>query len=230
LDPGQSGQKTIVLKTTVLEGQPWIVRREASTTSTKMHWTTPGSLDAHKTILSVLASAGFDEVLCTLGENLKLNHLTVLGVYFLAVSDSGRKGDDFFHADVQDTNMSAYNILFPLMLVEGSQPELIIQDQQEDSRGKTKSGNFKFREHEALILGEGAIHSTNPGIKSGKAFRLMASIYVADVDKDNIKGVLKTFDGSPSEWFKKKALLQMGIQWSRADPRCSLSNPCELKI
>jgi hypothetical protein len=194
------------------EGEKWLIMHQGKPSNTNMHWVCPGNAKVHKACVNELLEA--DEVrnlLDQIGTARELQRLTIYSVFFLAVSKSG-SGKLDIHTDTQDTDDKAFNILLPLKLVDGSEPELILQDRSPAGN----QGKYKYRKDEAILLGDNANHSTNVNInyKEG-SMRLMASIFIGEIGDHNIKGVAEGLPAVGVKWANVAAIKKMGVHWSR---------------
>ena len=72
----------------------------------------------------------------------------------------------------------------PLQTVNGSSPELDLQDGTDGSR---RVGRYKYERNVAAVMGDGSFHATSPlDYRSQKQMRMSASIYAMDINKDNV--------------------------------------------
>jgi hypothetical protein len=175
---------------------------------TNMHWISPADDATQQDMLRHLGVGGFGDILQEFG--LYFPYLTKLVCYqlsFLVVSQCFLKWP---HADLSSNGSTAWNVLFPLVLVEDSCDELVVY-----SNNKKVSATVKYQLGTAVVLGDGGIHATNEVNYSGGSFRLMASVYVADITKLNVKQLLS--DVSQKYPKSVKLLLEMAEkpQWCR---------------
>ena len=77
------------------------------------------------------------------------------------------------------------------------------------------SDTVKFHLGTAVVLGDGGVHATNMVDYTGGSFRLMASVYIADISKYNVLALVADVSQKyPNSW---KQLMQMTEQphWTR---------------
>ena len=155
----------------------WYINRPESKWNSNMHWAGPADEYGHEEYLKILAAGGFDEVLEAVGNYYNLDGLFVQGVGFIGVSHCSR---GYIHQDMTETGGKFFNVLIPLMLVEGAAPEFILQDDH------GRIGAAKYAYSEAFMVGDDAYHGTEAcDYRSTKGMRMGASIYIADINNSN---------------------------------------------
>jgi hypothetical protein len=199
-------------------GYQWWETRFDGEWRTNMHYVTPANDDAFDDYLKALGLAGFDSVLKSIGEHFKLDGLLCYYMSFIAVSHCDK---GFIHADYEGTGGKGFNLIFPLMLVDGSGPELDLRADDESVRA-----GYHYRFDEGNIVGDLAYHGTASCDYRGTGkMRLVASIYMADANPDNyfvfkdgIRSVPYPPDDEADEWFRRR----MGTHWKANDPSVRL--------
>lgn len=166
-----------------LDDKNWYLQRPATRYHSNMVWVGPGDEEAHNDFLQVLGKGGFDLVLEGLAHAFELKTLTVVQVTFLAVTSCMGL---FYHWEFLDTGGKAFNIIVPLISVDGTDPELAIQD----DTNFTRKGGYKYKDGEAIVFGDNAIHGTNM-VDYEKGYCMGATVYVADITEDNVEGVMQ---------------------------------------
>jgi len=161
----------------------WFVQRPHDYWNSDMHWISPANAEAHDDYLRVLGEAGFDEILDIIGKNFAWEGLVCFHVTFIGVSQCE---DGYVHYDFHDTGGKGFNIIMPLILVNGSKPEL---DMHSDD-GESFVGSYKYRHNIAPLMGDNAFHATSAiNYTSAKEFRMAATVYVADVHEWNVNNI-----------------------------------------
>jgi hypothetical protein len=131
------------------ETTKWVVQGPKYWRSSDFHWFSPHEVSAHDTFLRALSAAGFDEILRSIGVHFGFKGIACYHVSFLAVShcEAGYPHFDFKHTMPKSNNVSAaYNILFPLMLANETEPELTIYEWDDNDIDKTgESGDLKYQ-------------------------------------------------------------------------------------
>ena len=179
------------------------IKRPFAKDATNMHWISPSDDATHQDLLHYLGFTGFGDVLQQFGKYFPhIGKLTCYQLSFIAVSHVHKIRP---HADLTCNGNTAWNILFPLKLVEGSTDELMVF-----SDNKVVSDTVKFHLGTAVVLGDGGVHATNMVDYTGGSFRLMASVYIADISKYNVLALVADVSQKyPNSW---KQLMQMTEQ------------------
>ena len=182
----------------------WDVRRRPLPSCSDMYWISPANYDSHYSMLSRLGSGGFHEVLKAIGSVLETHipHLTVYSLTFLLVSFCEEQR---FHTDNDDSlNGDVWTVIFPLILVPNSNPELVVR------HSVYKSDHFiKYKLGEALIWGPNTEHSTASVAYDG-GYRVCVAVNLAFINALNVKQI--TLDCTQQYPPKSQKLL---LQWAQ---------------
>jgi hypothetical protein len=90
--------------------------------------------------------------------------------------------------DFSGTHGKAFNVILPLITVDGTSPELEIEDTDE------QTGEYRYVYDEASIIGDYAKRATGRvDYREQGKYRLAVSIYIADVNGGNAKAILEDF-------------------------------------
>jgi len=157
-------------------GEMWHNKRPPGEWSSNMHWISPGNKEAHDGFLRALGDGGTDEILNSIGRELNLDGISCYHLTFIVVTECDQ---GYVHHDFNNTGVKAFNLIVPMDLVPGSEPELDVVD------FKRNVGRFKYEKDVGLLIGDGALHAT-ASTHYSSGFRLMATIFLADVNQDNI--------------------------------------------
>lgn len=161
----------------------WYVQRPDSWWNSNMHWISPANAGSHEDYLRLLGESGFEDILEIIGTAFDWDGLVCFHLTFLAVSECD---DGFAHYDFHDTGGKGFNIIIPLILVNNSKPELDLYFENEQDKA-----TYKYRYNVASLLGDNAIHSTSSiDYTPSSKFRMAATVYVADVNRDNVDNIL----------------------------------------
>jgi hypothetical protein len=200
-------------------GYRWYVQRPDSHWKSNMHWISPADNDAHEDYLRVLSAGGFDQVLNSVGTYFNLDGLSAYHVTFIAVSKC-EKG--YIHYDFTATGGKAFNIIIPLILANETGPEL---DIQEDDGGRV--GRYKYELNVAAMVGDDALHATSAvDYLSANEMRMAATVYIADINADNIESIMNDFTQAyPPKGDLDFLLNQAGQHWSPIDKSKRLPVP-----
>lgn len=129
--------------------------------------------------LRFLGQNDFDTVLDGIGRYFGFEHLTCYFNFFVGLAKSGKTNT--MHADLYGTGNAGFNILWPLLLVNGSKPELMIQS---DDANIVIPVNYEY--DTAIALGDYGYHMTNP-INYGDTgdMRIVVGTYCSQIDESN---------------------------------------------
>jgi hypothetical protein len=130
------------------EKHEWYIERPGEYDLFDMLFAVPAHEKDHEAFLRVLGTAGFDSVLDAVGRHFNWEHAAIVHISLLALS----KGDHAMsHADYHDTfSLNAFNVLVPLVLVDGSEPELLV-DSDDALRAQ-----LKYTKNEAVMVSQEA--------------------------------------------------------------------------
>ena len=126
---------------------------------------------------------------CSLfAEGFGLSHLAIQGVAFVDVTHCTVRN---VHRDFTQTGDSAYNLLIPLQLVEGSGPEFVISDSYSFANDHdAKLGEIKLHESFGVIVGDDAWHSTNLcDYRSTDDLRISLSVYITEITPESVENI-----------------------------------------
>ena len=198
-----------------LNGDKWYLQRPDNFWTSNLHWLSPADENAQKSYLETLHFAGFDRVLKGIGEHLGLNHLVAYHVTFIAVSQSYQ---GYMHHDVSETGGRAFNVIIPLLLANETGPELdlLTLDGQ-------KAGRYRYEYHVASMMGDDAEHATSAcDYRHSNEMRLAATVYVAEVDEDNVDRLLEDYTQIYPPVDRDLLLSWAGMHWQRGKTEISL--------
>jgi hypothetical protein len=188
----------------------WTVQRpeKDGLWNNNMHWLSPADENGYEEFLKVLGDAGFDAVLDKVGHHFGLNKLGIYQLSFHGVSKASNGG--YYHVDFEDTGNKAWNVIIPLVLASETGPELGIMHEGDD---KDCLGLYKYQNDVAVLLGDGAEHVTTECDYNGKAMRMIAIVYMADVDESNIHDVFESYYGINYPLHGDAKTLQSLVHW-----------------
>ena len=167
------------------KGLNWYVQRPPMHWDSNMHWISPGDENTHEAFLQQMFSGGFYGMLESIGEYFQLRGLVAYHLAFMGVSHCVR---GYVHHDFAGTNGKAFNIIIPLITVDGTGPELEIEDVDD------QFGGYRYVYDEASIVGDAARHATGRvDYRHQGKYRLAVSIYIADVDEYNARQIMREF-------------------------------------
>jgi hypothetical protein len=196
-------------------GQEWYVERPGEYKKFDMLFMIPAHEASHVHFLKALSAAGFDQVLDAVGKHFNWEGAVVTHISLLAIS-SGDHAES--HADFYETGGKAFNMLTPLILVDGSEAELLI-DGQDIVRAQ-----LKYQRNEGVLVGDHNYHCTKAiDYRDSGAFRFFAGIYFADVNEFNVETATPDYYLAGYPHHKKDLSLQnAGKHWRRDSPDVKL--------
>jgi hypothetical protein len=181
--------------TTELAEGTWYVQRPHFKWNSNQHWISPYDEEARVSYLRAIGTAGFDEILDRVGRDFGLKGLMCYHNSFIGVS---RVDESFMHTDFMDTNLKSFNILFSLVLEEGSAPELDLGSQDENIVVGVKYG-FE----NGVNTGDWTWHKTAAvDYAETGGMRVIGSVYCSEINDDNVKSIAKTYKGEAPAPFK----------------------------
>lgn len=199
-------------KTEVFDDFDWTVQRpeEDGLWNNNMHWISPSNAASYEEFLKVLGDAGFDAVMETMGQTFGLEKLGIYQLSFHGISKAAEEG--FYHVDFEDTGNKTWNVIVPLVLAKETGPEIGIVHQDVDSY-KKRLGLYRYEQDVALLLGDGAEHVTAQCDYHGQDMRMVAIIYMAEVDESNVDNVISSYYGAPYPPHGNVETLQSLVHW-----------------
>lgn len=186
----------------------WHVRRPGEKWGSDMHFISPGDKNSHNGMLKALRNAEIDKVLDSIGRSLGLTGILCYHLSFIAVSTAA---EGMVYQDVSNTGGKVFNLYIPLVLEELSSPEenILVEYNKESV---TNFGRLKYEYNVGVLMGDDVMHvtsATNGKSKSG--VRLMASIFIADINESNVDKLEFSQPYPPKD--RKSLLSKAGEHW-----------------
>ena len=176
-----------------------------------MHWISPANQETQDDYLNMLLGdkSDFYQVLNDLGTKLNLNGLVAYHLTFIAVSKCTQ---GYIHSDFQGVNGKAFNIIIPIQTAQNSKEELYVQDDTDYEY----IASYKYKLNEGIALGDYAYHATAPcDYTSSEEMRLAATIYVADVDRENVERIMVDYTQYYPPVDEEYLMSIAGLHWRR---------------
>jgi hypothetical protein len=195
------------------EGAPeeWFAQRYKSVSwDFNMHYIAAWNENARVSILRALGAAGFDSVLDSIGRSFGLDSLTCFHTSFMGVSEADKS---FMHTDIYATGGTAFNLIFPIITVEGSKPELDIQS---DNADIVVAINY---EHDrAVLMADWGYHRTSAVEYSEKGkIRVVMGMYCGQMDESNHDVLRYIYHGEdPAPFMDQFNLPIQEIHWDKS--------------
>ena len=162
-----------------------------------MHFVAAWNEAARKTINEALGDAGFDLAIKGIGERFGYDNITCFHGSYMGMTHCDRA---LTHSDIYATNDKSWNIVFPLITVEETEPELNIM--AEDMN--TVVGVHYLKDI-AYALGDFGFHQTRPsnyfdpsesnGEEIDAPIRVVFGAYCSQIDETNIAMLRHIYDG-----------------------------------
>lgn len=162
-----------------------------------MHFVAAWNEAARKGVMKALGDAGFDLAVKGIGERFGYDNMTCFHASYMGMSHCDRAK---MHSDIYATNDKSWNIIFPLITVEGTDPELnILADDMNTVVG------VHYLKDVAYALGDFGFHQTSPsnyfdpsqsdGEESAAHIRVVFGAYCSQIDETNIAMIRHIYDG-----------------------------------
>ena len=199
-----------------------------------MHFVSAWEEKARKSVLSALGDAGFDVAVQAVGERFGYQNLTCFHASYMGVTHCDKSK---MHSDIYATDDKSWNIVFPLITVDGTSPELDIM--AEDMN--TVVG-VHYLKDVAWAMGDFGYHQTRPidyynpadekvgdnwKTAGGIPIRVVFGAYCAQIDETNIAMLRHVYDGDdPAPFADQFAEFPMKeIHWDKSTGKATLANP-----
>ena len=162
-----------------------------------MHFVAAWNEAARKSVIEGLGDAGFDLAIKGIGDRFGYDNITCFHASYMGMTHCDKAKP---HSDIYSTNDKSWNIVFPLITVEGTDPELNIM--AEDMN--TVVGVHYLKDI-GYAMGDFGFHQTRPsnyfdpaeseGEESAAPIRVVFGAYCSQVDETNIAMLRHIYDG-----------------------------------
>jgi hypothetical protein len=120
-----------------------------------------------------------------------------------------------------------YNVIFPVLQVNNSQPELIVGDEVQNLYAP-----YKYEPDHAVVLGKFGLHGTAPcDYRGTDSMRMVVSVYMLDGDnvptRDKVLKMWLTSDPPYPRIPDRLKFIASTKHWKRDDANRSLRNPLQ---
>ena len=208
-----------------LNGTTWWVKRFPAEWRSDMHYISPDDFASNQMFMEALAEAGFDTILESVGKRDNLTSITVYYPAFIAVSHCTTA---YMHNDAEEDGH--YNVIFPVLQVNNSRPELIVGDENQRLYAP-----YKYEPDHAVVLGKFGLHGTAPcDYRGTDSMRMVVSVYMLEGDniptRDKVLNEWETSDPPYPRIPDRLKFIQTTKHWKRDDPSRSLRNPLQPKV
>ena len=200
-----------------------------------MHFVAAWDESARTAIFKALGDAGFDLAVKGIGERFGYDNMTCFHSSYMGVTHCDKSK---MHSDIYATGDKSWNIIFPLITVEGTDPELDVM--AEDMN--TVIG-VHYLKDVAFAMGDFGYHQTRPinyynpddeqskddsnYAANGLPIRVVFGAYCAQIDETNVAMIRHVYDGDDpapfADQFEKLPMREK--HWDRNSRMCTLSEP-----
>lgn len=154
----------------------------------EQHYVSPWDEAARVSFLRALGTNGFNTVLEGIGKTFGLDNMTCFFLAFMGVSECD---NSFTHTDIYATGEKAFNMIWPIVIVNGSKPELDIIS---DDANVVLSTNYET--DVSVLMGDWVYHKTSRIDYSEKGqMRIVVNAYCGQIDESNAKMMHYIYDG-----------------------------------
>ena len=199
-----------------------------------MHFVAPWNEVARKNMLTTLGDTGFDLAIKGIGERFGYDNMTCFLGSYMGVTHCDKAK---MHSDIYATNDKSWNIVFPLITVNGTDPELNIM-----SEDMNTAIGVNYLKDVAYAIGDFGYHQTrpikyydpdeddteddDPMVANGVPIRVVFGAYCSQVDETNVAMLRHIYDGDDPAPFADqfKDLPMKEIHWDR-DGKSTLAQP-----
>jgi len=198
-----------------------------------MHFVAAWSESARKDVLAALGNAGFDIAVSGIGERFGYDNMTCFHASYMGVTHCDKAE---MHSDIYGTDDKSWNILFPIITVEGTDSELDIM-----SEDMNTIIGVHYLKDVAYAIGDFGYHKTRPiayydpgddSVNYGNMaandvpIRVVFGAYCAQIDETNVAMIRHVYDGDDPAPFADqfKQLPMREVHWDKAGDKCTLAN------
>jgi len=186
---------------------------------------------ARKDILSALGDFGFDLAIKGIGERFGYDNMTCFHASYMGMTHCDKSK---MHSDIYATEDKSWNIVFPLITVEGTDPELDVL--AEDINTVIA---VHYLKDIAYAMGDFGYHQTRPsdyfdperdsvdGGSGTPPLRVVFGAYCSQIDTTNIAVIRQIYDGDdPAPFADQFKVLPMGeAHWEKGRTSSTLASP-----
>jgi len=187
--------------------EQWFAHRYMNTAwKFNMHYVAPWDENARVSILRGMGKAGMDTALEGIGTYFGYDNMTCFHFSFMGLSEAD---NSFTHADVYATGKKGFNLLFPIITVDGTKPELDII-----SENANIEMSVNYQEDVAYVLADWGYHKTSANDNEGGQLRMVVSLYCGQIDETNAEMMAHIYDGEdPAPFFNQFDLPIKEYHW-----------------
>ncbi|KAL9180901.1 hypothetical protein ACHAXT_009706 [Thalassiosira profunda] len=194
-----------------------------------MHFVAAWNEFARRSVFTALGDAGFDHALRGIGERFGYDNMTCFHSSYMGITHCEKS---IMHTDIYATNDKSWNFVFPLVTVEGTEPELDVL--AEDMNAVV---GVHYLKDVAYAMGDFGYHQTVPMAyydpeQEKKApqeapIRVVYGTYCAQIDETNVAMIRQVYDGDdPAPFADQFAEVPMReVHWTAGAEEASMAKP-----
>ena len=167
-----------------------------------MHFVAAWNEKARKSLLKALGDSGFDLAIKGLGDRFGYKNMTCFHASYMGMSHCDKAA---MHSDIYGTEDKSWNIVFPLITVEGTDPELDVL-----SEDMNTAIGVHYLKDVAYAMGDFGFHKTRPSnyydpdddsndygnnTANGVPIRVVFGAYCSQIDETNVAMIRHVYDG-----------------------------------
>lgn len=193
-----------------------------------MHFVAAWNEHARKDILAALGKAGFDLAVNGIAERFGYDNMTCFHSSYMGMTHCDKSK---MHSDIYATEDKSWNIVFPIITVEGTDPELDIM-----SENMNTVIGVHYLKDIAYAMGDFGYHQTRPSMyydpddknheDMAVDIRVVFGAYCSQIDESNIAMLRHVYDGDDPAPFSDqfKELPMREVHWDKSG-KSSLAKP-----
>ena len=198
-----------------------------------MHFVAPWNEIARTEMMRALSDTGFDLAVKGIGERFGYDNMTCFLGSYMGVTHCDKAK---MHSDIYATDDKSWNVVFPLITVNGTDPELNIM-----SEDMNTAVGVNYLKDVAYAMGDFGFHQTRPIMyydpdeddtdygamhANGVPIRVVFGAYCSQIDETNVAMIRHIYDGDDPAPFADQFndLPMKEIHWDR-DGKSTLAQP-----
>jgi len=154
-----------------------------------MHYLAAYDESARQSYFRALGDGGFDAVLEGLVGQFGLDNLTCFHASYMGVTECD---DSFTHTNIYGTGNKAFNMIFPVITVDGTKPELDIIS----SDNPNVVVSIPYEHDKAIVMRDWVYHKTSAiDYADAGLMRVVIGMYCAQIDATNSEIIAHIYNG-----------------------------------
>lgn len=192
-----------------LHGTKYYIQRPHEDFHSTAHWLNPMDEEGFEEYLRVLGEGGMDVVLEGIGRHFGLDGLTCYSAGFVVLDECK---DGYTYYDFQHVDGKAFSLNIPLMMDTDIDTEHYIQSRDDED----VEAEVPYQYNVALGVGDNTKQTIGDiDYKVSSKVVILATLYVADINEENIENLLKDFTDPFPPKDRDYFLERRGIHWKK---------------